>query len=75
MLWKDMDDPYVEIQLNDFQTLVVHFADEGIVKDVWDIRYPDEPVRTSWTLYSEYEVSEEDLDNDESPAKTQKTSN
>lgn len=65
MNWKDMNDPYVEIKLNDFQTLVVHFADEGIVKDVWDIRYPDSPVRSSWTMYSEYEVEDEDLEDEQ----------
>ena len=61
---KDLKDDSVEVRLNNFQTLVVHFADEGVVHDVWDVRYSDAPVYSTWKLYTEFEVLEEDIKND-----------
>jgi len=56
----------IEIQLDDFQTLLVHFADEGIVFDVWDKRVEHEPVWSNWQLYSEFmiDLPEGELDED-----------
>ena len=50
----------IEIQLDQNQTLLVNFTDEGIVFDVWDQRIRAEPVLTSWKFYSEFMVDVED---------------
>ena len=56
----------IEIELDEWQTLLVHFADEGIVYDVWDKRVEEEPVYSDWKLYSEFmqDLPEGDTDDD-----------